>query len=1400
MRKFFMLLILSSMILAMKFLALSSAHNSVLLAIGLIILGAYTLSEIGSSLKLPKVTGYILTGLLLGPFATGILSKDIVNEIEMFNTLAIGLIAIAAGLELHFSSLKKVIFPILTTSFFKILFLGLSSIIAVFIANKYLHDFGLGFGWQLGSLALIFGALCLGTSPAISIAVISEMNTKSRMSQMILGSAIIKDILVIICLAISLSFAKSLTSSDVNTAGSFIHLMNELGLSLVAGMILGMILIFYIRVIHQEMFLFIIAMILVTAKISEAIHLELLLVFIVAGIILRNFSKQEKILHEALEKVSLPVFVVFFTNIGAGLDLSATWKFLPVAGILFATRGLSFIAASRLAGNRHNESPSIQNKIWLGYLPQAGVTLGLISIASKDLPVYSEVIENIGFGLVTLNLLLGPVFLRMILQSEEPDALKKDSSHDSANENPPEEELMEESPKKQWASDNDRDFNLMLNSLSKNMVDEKLKNHFMEISLNFYETFKQEQIFPQKKVLDHFVENLRNINGLNEEEIVSNIDRHLQEMSEKGHSIYNTINLFQKELDHIPVAQSVPTLPSEIYIHKKDHLWTQISKIFSRPYHWFNKNPEREIPLRKIAKFNLEIFIGSNCLQLIHSWYHLLGRYIESFQHSLENKNFLSSEFLDQIGNENEVWLKSMHSDFVREFRRVASPWIKQLTQVNTVYLSDSLIRYSTVEPEIKENFEAAKKNSILWEKKFVFYRNRLKVIVQSTLLSNALEKLIKEKFFNSIREARVNADELVSDIFIFFKNIERKIKEDPEGKDKTVYEDIRKKTWSSAEQQLQADIKTKAVRGNFRLLNRDIAMSLQRSLPKEAAHFQIASNQTPIYQIKNPAEIMIKKINLYELFEQNIMINFLPFIEEKVEGVSNYLEALLLEVEQTFSIINCTIESEDDEEHRSKNAEESILKAIDSERDKISELHRGFTNYVTQVNSSVKKLLKECQTEVGRGTENFSMATAAKNQFRQKLHNIVHTIQKTKQSLDKEIDDSYQKIKNSIIHQSEREIDKIISGKIISKTLDTSTIRQFINETHVISQNLNQLPRVYFRLFNLDPIQDKRFFVAYQKHLNYLKALSKEENLHESQKVLIIGDRGMGKSSLINIAQMDIKTGRLIRIEADDNETPVKTMARTLNCNTNTISILQAMKKTSTTIIMDNADQLLNKRHLKDFEKLFDLICQSPQQVHWILSITKCNLETLDLAYGLRNLFSKIIDLDKLDFKSGMEIIFGRHRLSGLAIEYPKTFINNLALKLGLSTEDKMFFRVLFERSHGYVRHLIHLWLLSLISADSHSIKLSIERTTDWGMPMIHDFSNFQKHLLAQLYSHHHLNIQTLGNNLGTSPSVVNNDIRYMEQCGLVQSWSVDRTHFKIPNHLTTPVGQELKKEGIIP
>ena len=74
MRKVIILAILFSMSFALQaFGFYTNTQDNVLLAIGFVILCAYTLSEIGNSLKLPRVTGYILTGLLLGPFALNIL-------------------------------------------------------------------------------------------------------------------------------------------------------------------------------------------------------------------------------------------------------------------------------------------------------------------------------------------------------------------------------------------------------------------------------------------------------------------------------------------------------------------------------------------------------------------------------------------------------------------------------------------------------------------------------------------------------------------------------------------------------------------------------------------------------------------------------------------------------------------------------------------------------------------------------------------------------------------------------------------------------------------------------------------------------------------------------------------------------------------------------------------------------------------------------------------------------------------------------------------------------------------------------------------------------------------------------------------------------------------------------
>ncbi len=1403
MRKIFILFILFSICVVLKqFGILSDSHNSVLLAIGLVLLSAYTLSEIGSSLKLPRVTGYILTGLLLGPFALKILSTNVVKEIEMFNTLAIGLIAITAGLELHFSSLKKVIAPILSTTAIKIILLALTFIGGVFLSNEFVYDFGMPMGLPLISITLVFAALALGTSPSISIAVISEMKAKSRMSQMVLGSAIVKDVVVVIILAVALSFANSVASGGGDMGGSFMRLMKEIGYSLIAGIILGGLFIAYIRFIRQEMFIFIAAMILGTAEISEAIHLELLLVFIMAGIVVRNFSKDPHFLHDALEKVSLPVFVVFFTNVGAGLNLTTTWQFLPVAGILFAARALSFLASSWIAGNFHGEAPGIKNKAWLGYLPQAGVTLGLIQIASRDLSDHAELITNIGIGLVTLNLLVGPVFLRMVLKSEEPDA---DNTEEEDSMSQKEEKSDLESSETQdlpTSSSYEDDFNLMLHSKAETFEDPYLEKHFLEISNNYFEIFRKNQLFPQKGILTAFVQELGQMEGLSEREIVAKIDDHFKKMSAKGKDTYNSMSQLQKEIDSILVLQKRPFPNSGIYIQKGDSLWIKMRKILRRPLFWFNKKPERDVPLRKIAKYNLEPLIGSFTTELISSWYHLLGRHIEIFQRSLENQNFENQEIMAKIQKENDFWLRTVKSDFNKEFSRCANKWVKHLQQINTPYLSDSSIRYSQVEPEITEMFEKAKSDSLNWDEKFIYCRNRLKVIVQSALLSHAVEKLLEEKFFQQVEIAKSNADTLVKEVFEYFDKINEKINQADERDTKT-FEQLLTETKAFAEENLQADLKSKYVRGSFRLLNRDISINLKKSLPKEEGTFQIASENTAAHQVQSPSEIVVKKINLHELFEQSILINFLPVIEERIEGVSNYLESLLMEMEQAFSIINYSLETQIAGEKGSSETlemSESLQNSIATEREKIEELYNGLMEYIKSSNESTEKLLEECQMEVRQGIERFSVVHTAKNQFRQRLHSTVLKFREVRDAVNLRFKNYYDKLKKLSLQQSDRDIDKTLKKKLSSHTLDTATVREFITSTYDLNTQIPDLPRLYFRLFSLDPIQDRRFFVAHKAREKHFKDFANPESTSsESQKILIIGDRGIGKSSLINVAQMDIETERLIRIEGDDYRGPLAILSRSLNTKNNAASIIATLRRKPATIIIDNVDQMLNRHHLDQFEALFEVINKSPNNTHWIVSLTRFNLESLNRAFKIRSLFSKIIDLNEINLEVAKEVILTRHRLSGLEVEFPKTFMSEFALKAGLSTEDEMFFRVLYERSHGHLRHLIYLWLRSLKSSDGKTIQLSMSKSIDRGLPMIHDFSFLQKQILNQLYCNHSLSVQKMSHTLGLSYSVVDNETQYLEQCHLIKSKGIDRSSFEIPNSLILPIGIELKKEGIL-
>ncbi|MEO1234689.1 MAG: cation:proton antiporter, partial [Myxococcota bacterium] len=388
-----------------------------LAAVGFVVLAAFTVGELGGQLGLPRITGYILCGVGLGPQIWDLLSRSVVDDMKVFNTLALGLIALTAGLELDLGAIRKVAITLLATLVAKLPLLLL-------LVGGTAFGLELAFGFlQLQSteaqlvVALILAILGIGTSPAIVLAVSNEARAKGRLTDLILALAVVKDLVVVVSLAVGLALGAAVLGGE----GGFdphvlVHVGEELGGSLLVGAGIGGLLVAYLRFVHQEMLLVVLVVVLVGAEVAHALHLELLLVFITAGFVVKNFSGFGEKLHHPLERVALPVFVVFFTTAGATVDLEASFALLPLAGALVLARMLAFFLAGRFGAWLGGEEAPVRNWAWLGYWPQAGITLGLVTLAAKKLPQLSVALQETGFAVVALNLLAGPIMVGWALR------------------------------------------------------------------------------------------------------------------------------------------------------------------------------------------------------------------------------------------------------------------------------------------------------------------------------------------------------------------------------------------------------------------------------------------------------------------------------------------------------------------------------------------------------------------------------------------------------------------------------------------------------------------------------------------------------------------------------------------------------------------------------------------------------------------------------------------------------------------------------------------------------------------------------------------------------------------------------------------------------------------------
>jgi len=400
-----------------------------LLSIAIALSAGLLMSRVVKPLKLPAVTGYLIAGILIGPYCLGQLglsgigfvNHTEVSALSVMNDMALGFIAFAIGDEFRLSQLKHTgkqatIIGILQA------FITTIVVDAALIALHFI----LGEDKLPLSTAIILGAIATATAPAATLMVVRQYKAKGKLTNLLLPIVALDDAVGLIIFAISFGVAKNLVIGEANLISILVDPLIEIIASLIAGAIIGYILAWAEKFFksNSKRQALVVTAIFFAVAISKTkhqfgpVHLGFspLLVCMMLGTIFCNVCDFSADLMEKTDKWTAPLFILFFVLSGAELEFSV-FSDPAVIGIGVAyiiSRSFGKYFGARWGADISKCEPNIKKYLGITLLPQAGVALGM-SITAMELGETGIMIRNIVLFGVLIYELFGPLMTKNAL-------------------------------------------------------------------------------------------------------------------------------------------------------------------------------------------------------------------------------------------------------------------------------------------------------------------------------------------------------------------------------------------------------------------------------------------------------------------------------------------------------------------------------------------------------------------------------------------------------------------------------------------------------------------------------------------------------------------------------------------------------------------------------------------------------------------------------------------------------------------------------------------------------------------------------------------------------------------------------------------------------------------------
>ncbi len=396
-------------------LGIQSPAAIAIITIALMLFCGFAMTRITKLIKLPNVTAYIITGILLGPFCLDAVPQTVIDGTEFLSDIALAFIAFSTGEFFKLKILKKNGAKVVIITLAE----ALTASLLVFTVLYAVLKVDIAF-------SIVLSALAAATASASTMMTIRQTGAKGDFVNTLLQVVALDNVISLVAYSVSISVAVALIGGErtADAGDVLIPLIINIGVFLLGG-VFGFFLTYLLKKRSDDNRLIVsVAVLFAFCGVCTVMNVSPLLGCMSMATVYINVSGDEK-LFKQLNYFSPPLLLLFFVRSGLSFDLGALFEFSSTVGsvsllvigiVYFIVRIIGKYVGAFLGCILAKKDKKIKANLGFALVPQAGVSIGLAALGARAIGgEYGSALQTVILASGVLYELVGPALAKLSL-------------------------------------------------------------------------------------------------------------------------------------------------------------------------------------------------------------------------------------------------------------------------------------------------------------------------------------------------------------------------------------------------------------------------------------------------------------------------------------------------------------------------------------------------------------------------------------------------------------------------------------------------------------------------------------------------------------------------------------------------------------------------------------------------------------------------------------------------------------------------------------------------------------------------------------------------------------------------------------------------------------------------